>query len=133
MAESASGLVDRPVKITSPYEKTITTTVRVLEWTPEERSSRVMKRLGMWWGGALCAALVPPHIPWFTIAFLGGPFAAWLASRQKAMLQEQDVTCPDCGTPSHLDEQAETWPLGARCSPCRTVFWITAESPAQPA
>jgi hypothetical protein len=129
MTEVTRGLTEKPVKITSPYDKQLETTLKVHEWTADEQSSRTWRILAKWWIAALLAALVPPHIPWFTIAFLGGPIAAWLASRQGAMIQKQDVTCPDCGAQSSIEEQPETWPLGARCSPCRTVFWI---SPVQP-
>ena len=124
MAPPVKRLVDRPVKVTTSHGQQVLGTLRVHEWSPEERTSRVWKRLGMWWGGALLAIVMPPHFLWVTLGLLGGPIAAWLASRQGAMVQAQDVACPACGTLSHVEETAETWPLGARCSPCRSVFWI---------
>ena len=117
--------MERPIKTVGTKNTEVETTLRVLEWTPEMRSKRVWRRLAKWWGAALLAALVPPHIPWFTLTFLGGPIAAWLASRQHLLVPAQQISCPDCGTPSELEEQAETWPLGVRCKPCRSVFWIS--------
>jgi hypothetical protein len=125
MASAGGKLVDRPVTVTSSHGKELAANLRVLAWTDEERQTRVMKRLAMWWAGALGFAVVPPHFPWLTIGLVGGPIAAWLASRQGAMVQSQDVKCPDCGTPAHIDEQPESWPIGARCETCRTVFWIS--------
>lgn len=134
MAIPGGRVVDRPVKVTSSYGKEVASTVRVHEWTAEERTARVWKRLLKWWGAALFAALVPPHIPWFTLVFLSGPVAAWLTSRQGAMVEQQDAHCPDCGQAAPIEEQAESWPLGVRCEPCRNVFWINpADAAVSPA
>jgi hypothetical protein len=123
--------VDRPVIVTGPHDKPVASTLRVQAWTPEERTARIWKRLLKWWGASLVAVIVPPHLPWFTIAFLGGPIAAWLASRQQEMVQEQPVACPECGALSVLEEQPASWPMGARCEPCRHVFWINPALPEQ--
>jgi len=132
MAESEKGIVQRPVKLAGPSGKEVAGTLRMHVWSDDERTSRVWKRLLTWWGCAIGAAVCPPHIPWLTIGLVGGPIAAWLVSRQGATIQEQDVACPDCGTLSHVDARNETWPLGARCEPCRTVFWISQATPEQP-
>jgi hypothetical protein len=124
MVESIRATVGRPVKVTSPHGKEVSAELRVLVWTPEQRRTRAVKRLGVWWLGGLLGAAMPPHFPWLAIGLIGGPVAAWLASREAELIQDQQVTCPDCGTASHLEEQAESWPVGARCDPCRSVFWI---------
>jgi hypothetical protein len=130
MAKSDPASVDLPVRVTSCHDKVIETTVKIQRWSTEQRTKRAWKRLAIWWSGTLAATVIPPHFPWLTLGFLSGPIVAWLASRQGALILKQDVVCPDCGTPSSLDEQAENWPTGARCSPCGNVFWI---SPAQAA
>jgi len=124
---AAGHIVDRPVKVTSNYGKEVHTTVKVLEWSPEERTSRMWKRIGISAVITLLAGLVPPHIPWITLAFIGSVIGVWIASRQGAMIQKQQVACPDCGTLGEVDEQAETWPLGVRCSPCGNAFWLNPE------
>ena len=129
MADSAARVIERPVTITSPTNQQTASTLRVQEWPSDVRTKRAWKRLALWWGIGLFAALIPPHIPWALIAFIGGPIAAWLASRQGALILEQPVTCPDCGTAATLEEQPESWPIGVRCSPCRGVFWINPAAP----
>lgn len=129
MAKQSGSVVDLPVKVTSAHDKVIETNLKVHRWSVEERTARVWKRLGMWGGGAMVAAVVPPHIPWFVIGMTGAPVAAWLASRQRALIEAQTIPCPDCGTPAEIEEQAENWPLGARCKPCGNVFWT---SPIEP-
>jgi hypothetical protein len=128
MAAAGARITERPVTITGPTGKESASTLRVQEWPPEVRTKRAWKRLALWWGIGLFAALIPPHFPWITLAFIGGPIAAWLASRQGALVLQQEVTCPDCGTTATLEEQAESWPIGVRCSPCRGVFWIAPKS-----
>lgn len=130
MAELSKGMVQEPVTVTGPHDKPVASTLLVHKWSPEERTARGWKRLLMWWAGMI-AVVIPPHFPWLIIAFLGGPIAAWMASRQKSMVQSQQVACPECGALSAIDEQAESWPLGARCEPCRHVFWINLASPEQ--
>ena len=98
--------------------------LRVTDWSERTRAVRAWKRLGIWWLAAVVVVIVPPHIPWFTIAFLGGPIAAILAMRQRALIHAQTTVCPDCNTPAAIEEQPETWPLGVRCKECRLVFWL---------
>ena len=133
MTDAAKDTVERLVTVKSPTGKENAATLRVHVFSPEQRTARVWKRLGMWWGGALGAAVIPPHIPWLTIGLLGGPIAAWLASRERATLLEQKVACPDCGALAPLERQPANWPLGARCEPCRRVFWIERLQSPQPA
>ena len=125
MTAAGAQLTDRQVIITSPTGKESSSTIRVQEWPADVRTTRAWKRLGMWWGGGLFAALIPPHFPWLGLGLIGGPIAAWLASKQGALVIKQEVTCPDCGTTTTLDEQAEAWPIGVRYSPCRGVYWIS--------
>jgi hypothetical protein len=82
----------------------------------------------MWWGAALFAAIIPPHIPWLLLLLSIGPIAATRAMRQKSLIHRQTVTCPDCGHACEIEEQAESWPLGARCSPCQSVVWMEPTS-----
>ena len=96
----------------------------VTDWSDGARAARAWKRLALWWFLAVIVVIVPPHVPWFTIAFLGGPIAAALAMRQRALIHAQPIGCPDCKTPASLEEQPGAWPLGARCGECRLVFWI---------
>jgi hypothetical protein len=98
--------------------------LRVTDWSDAARASRAWKRLALWWFLALIVVVVPPHVPWVTIAFVGGIVAATLAMRQRAFLHAQTIDCPDCKTAVAIDEQPETWPLGARCKECALVFWI---------
>jgi hypothetical protein len=130
MADATRGVTDQLIKVTSPTGKQVDAAVRVQRWSSQEKTTRIWRRLGTWWGGAMIAAVVPPHIPWFTIGFLGGPVAAWLVSRRRGTVLAQELKCPDCGTPASIEEQPESWPLGARCESCRRVFWMDQLGPA---
>jgi hypothetical protein len=130
MAKDQATPVELPVRVTSCHDKVIQTNLKIERWSTEARTRRVWKRVAIWLLGTMAATLIPPHIPWFTLGFLSGPIVIWLALRQRALILEQSVVCPDCGTPSSLDEQAENWPTGVRCAPCGNVFWV---SPAQQA
>lgn len=116
--------IQRAIVVTSPNGVKVDTELRVTDWPEATRTARAGKRLALWWLAAVVAAIVPPHIPWFTICFLGGPIAAILAMRQRGLIHTQTVECPDCKTPANLDEQPEAWPVGARCGECRSVFWL---------
>jgi endogenous inhibitor of DNA gyrase (YacG/DUF329 family) len=129
VADPNRTLSTRDVLVVDPRGGEHPTKIRVSYWTEDQRAKRAMKRLGLWWGGAVLGAFMPPHIPWFTIGFFGGPVAAWLAAREGSLIHDQDVACPVCGAPTHIDEQPESWPLGARCKPCHLVFWINAAPP----
>ena len=114
----------RSVKVISARGTEVAAALRVREWSAAQRTSRAWKRLALWWCGGVLGAAMPPHIPWLTIGLVGGPIAAWLASRQGALIHEQEIACPDCGALARIEEQGESWPLGARCEPCRAVFWV---------
>jgi hypothetical protein len=115
----------RSVVVVGPDGEEKSGALKVLEWSADQRASRAIKRLGMWWGAGIVGIVMPPHLLWFTLGMVGGPVAAWLAAHEGALVHAQDVACPKCGAPVALEEQAERWPMGARCRPCRMVFWIS--------
>lgn len=112
------------VVLTSPNGIKADAELRITEWTDNKRAAIAYKRLGMWWVAALFLIIIPPHILWFSIAFIGGIVAAILAMRQQALVHPQEVVCPDCHTPAKINEQPAVWPLGARCGECRLVLWV---------
>lgn len=129
VADSNRSVSLRDVVVVDPRGKEIPAQIRVLYWTEDQRAKRAMKRLAMWWGGGLLGVFMPPHLLWLSIGLIGGPIVAWIAAREGSLIHDQDVPCPVCGAPTHLDEQPESWPLGARCKPCHLVFWINAAAP----
>jgi hypothetical protein len=118
------GVVDRPVKTTGSKQRVGTGTIRLREYSQQERTSRAMKRLGLVWLLAIPAAGIPPHIPWFVLVILSGPLFAWLASSQTGTIFAQEIPGPDCGAPTPVEEQPESWPLNARCRKCGCIFGI---------
>lgn len=130
MAEpSDKGVVERVVTTVSPYDKRVAGTLRVREWSADQRSVRAIKRLLACWAGALVVGGIPPHLPWFALMFLAGPVAASLAWRLHGTILAQEIACPDCATRVAVEEQPEGWPLNARCRGCRNIFSIERDGP----
>ena len=69
MAEQSSGLVDLPVRVTSTHDKVNETTLRVHRWVGRGADEADLEAAGDVVGWCTVgAAVIPPHIPWFTIA-----------------------------------------------------------------
>lgn len=128
MADEKSGVVELSVTTTSTYDKKGTGTLRVHRWSDQDRTSRAMKRLAMFWGGALLAAVVPPHFPWLILGGLAGIVTAWFTSRSKGTLEAGTLACPDCNATVDVEEQPEEWPLNARCKECGNFFVVALQA-----
>jgi hypothetical protein len=124
------GLIERTVTTTAPSGKHGQAIVHVRTWNEGERFVRAVKRLGLFWGAAIIAAVIPPHWPWLSICLLLGPLMAWLTWNQPGTVQAGEIPCPTCARGVELEEQAEHWPVAARCPDCRDVFSIAPEAPS---
>ena len=126
--ESARGqggvTIERSVVMLAPAGRRRAATLPVRTWNEGERFVRAVKRLGLFWGAALVAAIIPPHWPWFSLCVLIGPIAAYLRWNEAGTLQACAIECPNCGAAVAFEEQAERWPAAARCTECRDVFSI---------
>ncbi len=117
-------MVERSVVMVAPTGKRREATLQVRTWNEGERFVRAVKRLGLFWGAAVVAAIIPPHWPWLSICLLVGPIAAYVTWNQPGTVQGREVECPNCGAAVAFEEQAEHWPAAARCAECRDVFSI---------
>lgn len=100
--------------------------VRVLEWDDSERTVRAMIRLGVFWALAVVSIAVPfLHFCLVPLLFVAGPFAAWLAYRQKSVVLGGVATCPKCRKPVRVEKGPDEWPGQAQCAGCEA--WLSLE------
>jgi hypothetical protein len=100
-------------------------TVQVVRYDEAARTSRAVKRLAAYWVLALVSVALPIlHFVLVPGLFLLGPLAAWLATRQAGTVLGGGGKCPGCGGTVEIEGGPETWPMAARCRPCREILTV---------
>jgi hypothetical protein len=69
---------------------------------PRVRATRALLSLLGLWALAPLVAIVPPHIPWAILAFLGGIYLAFRQWTGEYVVQRFEGACPRCETPLPL-------------------------------
>lgn len=114
-----------PVRITSPQGKQAAGEVEFQEWDEKTRMKRGLRFLGMAWGAAVVAVLIPGlHfilVPSFLIA---GPIGAYIVHSQTSAIVGGHGKCPECQADLPIVKSPDRWPLKDLCSKCQTDLSI---------
>jgi hypothetical protein len=94
MAEVQSG----PARLSLRGHEPRPAILEVVYRPPRTRATRaVLSLVGLWLLAPL-VALVPPHIPWALLAFLGGIYLAFRQWTGEYVVQRFEGACPRCAT-----------------------------------
>jgi hypothetical protein len=93
MAEVQSG----PARLTLRGHEPAPAELAVVYRSPKTRATRAaLSLLGLWILTPI-VAIIPPHIPWALLAFLGGIYLAFRQWNGEYVVQRFEGACPRCG------------------------------------
>lgn len=126
MAQATKQLTDSsqltqacPVRLTTNSGKQSSGTVQIQIWSPQYRTRRALKTLGLFWGLSLVTVIIPLlHFVLVPGLFIAGPIVAWVIYRQERMILGGEGICPQCGKAFAIVRAQEHWPLRDVCSHC---------------
>ena len=94
--------------------------LEIRQWSPRQRLIRALKGLGMCWGAALLAVLLPV-LHWVLVPSLliGGPLFAFMRYHERMTIVAARGPCPACGVElSCALGQASRRSMMVRCDHC---------------
>jgi hypothetical protein len=114
-----------PVQIRGLGDKVSPGTVEHQAWQKRERTLRALKALGITWGLAVAAVLIPLlHFVLVPLLLLAGPAVfVWIAGQEEMILGGRG-TCPECGKPLEIAKSTVKWPLKDICTHCHAQLTV---------
>jgi len=88
-------------------------------YSQQEKTKRAFTRLFGFWGLAIVSILVPvAHFILVPAFLLIAPFIAYKSYKEEVMLEECEITCPECGKTGTFAKNSGQWPLHNQCPHC---------------
>ena len=110
-----------PVLVTSGDEGERPGVVYLERWDQKQRMKRALKTLGLTWGLAVGAVLIPlMHFILVPSLLIAGPALAYYQYQQQSAILGGTTECPKCGVTFEIVKSRERWPLKDVCSKCFT-------------
>jgi hypothetical protein len=125
-----------PVTLASvrdPVGKIAPGIVEYYQWSQQERFSRALKTLGIFWGLS-AASVILPILHFFLVPgfFLAGvAMFFWIRSQSEVLLGGRG-TCPECGKDFEVVRAPVRWPIRDLCSHCRCEVEISPRERRSP-
>ncbi len=100
--------------------------IRVVTWTPKDRTRRALKAWASCWGLAvLCVPIPIVHFTVLPALILTGPILAFWLNGQTSAIQGGSGPCPFCATAVPIARGPERFPATDLCSACHRELLIT--------
>ncbi len=116
------------VKITSFREKVSQGEVEQKIWDKRERTMRGLKALGVSWGLAVFAVVIPIlHFVLVPLLLVIGPFAFYYVAGQKEIILGGKGLCPECEREFEIVRSTAKWPLSDLCNHCHAQLKIESK------
>lgn len=96
--------------------------VYIKHFSPPERMTQALKKLGLFWGTALVSVLIPVfHFVTVPLFLLLGLFFAQRSYKSEGRVLGGETRCPHCQTEVHVKPAELQWPISEICQSCARV------------
>lgn len=96
--------------------------VYIHHFSPPERMTQALKKLGLFWGIALVSVLIPVfHFVLVPLFLILGIFFAHRSYKSEGRILSGETRCPHCQTEVQVKPAELQWPISEICQNCARV------------